>query len=318
MSTFEFKRASRQGVKPLIALYAESGCGKTYSGLLLARGIAGPNGRIGMIDSESGRGSLYADVVPGGYEVLELEAPFSPARYVQAIEALEKGGFDIGVIDSGSHEWEGIGGVLDMAGELESQGKKGLAVWKTPKMEHARMVLKLLQSRLPLIICLRAKYKSRQKGGTVIKDDYTSPIQAEDFIFEMMAHAEILPDHSIRLTKCSHPALRECFPADGKEPLSIKHGEAIARWANNPGASPEKKPVDQTATLKKDLWNETKSEHGGDKAAFSTFLRAAKLISDDEDPSTLSADRLNEVLSKVRDIKASAGEQKDENGDYTF
>ncbi len=50
-----------------------------------------------------------------------------------------------------------------------------------------------------------------------------------------MAHAEILPDHSINLTKCSHPSLRECFPAKGKGPITIQHGEALARWCANPG-----------------------------------------------------------------------------------
>ncbi len=235
------KPATRQGVKPLIGLYSESGCGKTFSSLLLARGLAGPTGKIVLIDSESGRGSLYADVIPGGYDVLELGQPFSPARYIEAIAAAEASGAAVACVDSASHEWEGLGGVLDMAGDNETRtGKPGLHNWKGPKMEHAKMMLKLLQSRLPIIVCLRAKYKTRQqkdeKGRTaIVKDDYTTPIQADDFIFEMMAHAEILPDHSINLTKCSHPSLRECFPAKGKGPITIQHGEALARWCANPG-----------------------------------------------------------------------------------
>lgn len=230
------KPATRQGVKPLIGLYSESGCGKTFSSLLIARGLVGPSGKIVMIDTESGRGSLYADVIPGGYHVLEMTEPFSPDNYVAAIKQAEEFGAGVIVIDSASHEWEGLGGVLAIAAENEAAGKKGLLVWKAPKMAHAKFMLKLLQTSTPLIVCLRAKFKSRQKGGQVIKDENTSPIQAEDFIFEMMAHAEILPDHSINLTKCSHPSLRDCFPKKG-QPISIETGEAIARWCANPGTS---------------------------------------------------------------------------------
>lgn len=234
--SFEIKPATRQGIKPLIALYSESGCGKTYSSLLLARGFVGPTGKIAMVDTESGRGSLYADVLPGGYQVLELDPPFSPQRYIEAMEAVEKSGAAIGIIDSGSHEWEGAGGVLDMAGAIEERsGKSGLHCWKEPKLAHGLWIRALLRSKLAWIVCLRAKYKSRQgkndQGKTVIiKDDHTSPIQAEDFIFEATAHAEILSDHSIILTKCSHPALRDCFPSKG--PITIAHGEALARWCN--------------------------------------------------------------------------------------
>lgn len=235
------KPATRQGIKPLIGLYSESGCGKTYSALLLARGFVGPKGKIVLADSESGRGSLYADVVPGGYDTLDIGSPFSPSKHIEVVKAVEQSGASIGILDSGSHEWEGLGGVLDMASEREaSSGKSGLHCWKVPKMEHAKFMLTLLQSTIPWIICLRAKYKSRQqkndKGKTeIVKDDYTTPIQADDFIFEMTAHAEILHDHSIRLTKCSHPSLRTCFPDKG--PIAIQHGELLAKWCQSPGVS---------------------------------------------------------------------------------
>jgi hypothetical protein len=253
MSTnFPIKKATRQNVKPLIAIYAESGCGKTMSALLMARGIAGPNGKIILADSESGRGSLYADVIPGGYETFDLCAPFSPQRYIDAIDVMEEAGADVGIIDSGSHEWEGIGGVLEMAGDNEERTKKaGLHNWKQPKLEHARFVQRLLRTKMPVIVCLRAKHKSRQtknaQGKTeIVKDDFASPIQAEDFIFEATAHLEIMPDHTIRLTKCSHPDLGKCFPEDFKRPINVSDGEAIARWSVGAAPAPSQpasKPV---------------------------------------------------------------------------
>ncbi len=259
MSEFEIKKATRVGVKPLIVPYSESGCGKTMSSLLLARGLAGPNGRIVLGDSESRRGSLYADVIPGGYETFDLTQPFSPARYIEAIDMIEASGADVGILDSGSHEWEGPGGVLDLAGDNEQKsGKSGLHNWKGPKLEHAKFVQRLLRTKIPFIVCLRAKYKSRQtkdeKGKTVIiKDEITSPIQAEDFIFEATCHFEILHDHLIRLTKCSHPSLRGCFPETG--PIEIRHGELLAQWCNAPGTVPTQQPVGDIKELKAKLWN---------------------------------------------------------------
>jgi hypothetical protein len=284
MSDFLIRPATRQGVKPLIVLYSESGCGKTFSALLLARGLAGPHGKIVMGDSESGRGSLYADIPEiGGYQTFDLAAPFSPERYVAAIDAIEDSSAAIGILDSGSHEWEGSGGVLDMAGDIEQKsGKTGLHCWRVPKFEHGHFVQRLLRTKIPFIVCLRAKYKTRQtkneNGKTVLlKDDSTSPIQAEDFIFEATCHAEILPNHSVILTKCSHPGLRDCFPKDKTEPISTKHGAALARWCAAPGVAPAPppaaaKPHDDLASLKRELWALLKDKHGDDKAKLQAWV----------------------------------------------
>lgn len=259
----EIKKATRQGIKPLIGIYGESGTGKSMSALLLARGFAG-DGRIVMIDTESGRGSLYADVIKDGYDVIELREPFSPERYVEAIKFVEESGASILVIDSASHEHEGLGGVLDMANQNEERsGKPGLHNWKAPKMSHQKFMLKLLQSSLPIIVCLRAKYKTRQtkdeRGKTaIVKDEYTSPIQSEDFIYEMTAHAEVLHNHSIILTKVSHPTLRDCFPKDKTTPITIEHGAKLAEWCNAAGKPfadlPDGKKLRNKKELELELW----------------------------------------------------------------
>lgn len=227
----------------LVGLYSESGCGKTYSALLLARGLAGPKGVITMIDTESGRGSLYADdSAIGGYQVLELDQPFSPERYIEAIDAAESAGATVIIIDSMSHEWEGIGGVTDMAAKSEqSSGRPGLHNWNKPKMEHAKMLGRILRTKAHVICCIRAKYKTRQKkdnGKTVIvKDEVTSPIQAEDFIFEMIAHAEIIPNHCAVITK-SHGDLLNLLPKSGEEPFTVQHGANLAKWCLGGKAAP--------------------------------------------------------------------------------
>ncbi len=303
MTPITIKKATRQGVKPLIDLYSESGCGKTYSSLLLARGFVGPSGKIILVDSESGRGSLYADVLPGGYEVIELNPPFSPARYIEAVEAVERSGAAIGVIDSASHEWEGEGGVCDMAAQIEARSGKGLHTWNRPKMEHGLFVRRLQRSTIPWVVCLRAKYKTRQtkvnNKTEIVKDEFTSPIQAEDFIYEATCHAEILPDHSIRLTKCSHPALRECFPKTG--PIEIKHGEAVAKWCNAPTAKPLASESPDLKRLKRELWELTLAKHNGSPQALNQWLIDEALISDTETTDDfLTVERMTGLIAKVK------------------
>jgi hypothetical protein len=305
--SFQIVKATRVGVKPLIVPFSESGCGKTMSSLLLARGLAGPDGKIVLGDSEARRGSLYADVIPGGFETFDLNAPYTPARYIEAVDEIESSGAAVGILDSGSHEWEGPGGVLDMAGENEQKsGKSGLHNWKAPKLEHAKFVQRLLRTKIPFIICLRAKYKSRQgkneQGKTVIiKDEVTSPIQAEDFIFEATCHFEILQDHSIRLTKCSHPSLRACFPTTG--PIDIKHGELLAQWCNAPGAAPSQQPVDEIKPLKAKLWKLLEPYRGAAKdwILAEGWMSEKNIIGPGEMVKEFDAPKLKRVIADLED-----------------
>ena len=300
MSDYIIKPASRKAVRPLIGLFAESGCGKTYSSLLLARGFVGEHGKIALVDSERGRGELYADVIKGGYECLQLSEPFAPANYIGAIDAVEQAGFSIGIIDSASHEWEGLGGVLDMAAEREQQsGRAGLHNWKTPKMEHAKFMLRMLQSSIPWIVCLRAKHKTRQlkeNGKTaIVKDDFTTPTQADDFIFEMTAHGEILSDHSFRLTKCSHPDLRACFP--DHQPITAEHGAKLAAWCGGVAPAPSAREI-MAAIFKRSGLAASKDKIKNAEA-LKAWLIDHGVVMDMEDLSAATLERWQEIKAAV-------------------
>lgn len=269
--SFEIKPANRKGIVPLVCLYALSGCGKTYSALLMARGLAGPKGKVVIADTQSGQANLYAEEkILGGYEVLDFKEPFGPLRFIQALDDIEAAGAAVGIIDSGSHEWEGVGGVCWQADENEERsGKAGLHNWRKPKTDHEQFIQRLQRSRIPIIICLRAKFKTRQakeNGKTIItKDDHTTEIQHEGFIYEMLVHGEIMPDHSLRLTKKMHSSLLNCFPTNA--PIAIEHGEALARWCENAGVSPDAQkpktvPLGERKAILSRLWTILKSVRG--------------------------------------------------------
>ena len=72
MGILNIAPAERAGAHLLIQLYGPPRSGKTYTALRIARGMVGPKGKIGVLDTESGRARLYSDKVPGGFVVGEL------------------------------------------------------------------------------------------------------------------------------------------------------------------------------------------------------------------------------------------------------
>src|SRR5712671_3912293 len=169
--SFEFRAAKRESVKLLIGVSGASGSGKTWSAMLLAKGLAG-TAKFAVIDTENRRASMYADYFK--FDAGDLAAPFSPDCYLEAIQAADKAGYPVIVVDSMSHEWAGDGGCLDMQ-EKELDRMAGddwkrreackMSAWIKPKMSHKAMMSKLLQVNAHVILCFRAESKIEMVRG---------------------------------------------------------------------------------------------------------------------------------------------------------
>lgn len=275
MSDFKIKPATRQGLIPLVGMYGKSGSGKTMSALLFARGLVGEKGRVALIDSESGRGSIFADIIPGGYNVIEIEPPFWPERYQSAFELAEVNA-DAVVIDSLSHEHSGEGGVLDMqeaeldrmAGEdFKKRDQCKMASWIRPKMLHKKFIQRILRAKVPLICCLRGEEKTHMvKDGTrnkVITDEFSTPLFDQRFIFELLVNFETVARNGqggfVIPRKITHPAIADLLPREDEQ-IGIKHGAAMAAWCAS-GSVPKTTPTQSQSgpspelrKLKAELW----------------------------------------------------------------
>lgn len=261
----EFRKASRKAVPMLLSISGVSGSGKTYSALKLASGLAGEKGRVGMIDAENGRGEIYADspgiiqAYPDGYEYARIDPPFSPKAYIGAIDAAEQAGITVAILDSASHEWEGIDGCCDIA---EKKKLRGLPNWSLAKLEHKRFVNRCLASKMHIIFCLRAREKVNiiEEGGkTHIVPIGIQPIAEKGFVFEMLVSLRVEEEthHAIPL-KVPEP-LVNLFP---KEALVTEEmGERIRLW--NEGGQ----PADE-GTL---LVNEARAAASNGVAAYKAF-----------------------------------------------
>lgn len=209
--------AQREAVPALVSLWGFSDSGKTYSALRLARGLVGPKGKIGIIDTENKRAKHYAGKF-GGFSHLDLQPPFTPQRYTAAFDTLVARGVNCVIVDSMSHVWEGEGGVLEQA---DNNTTNGLGKWKGPKTAYIRMVNKLLRSPVHAIFCLRAKDKYVQIGqGKKAEIQFLGqePICGKRFVYEMTVNAHMESGTRVPLSPVKIP--------DGMV-AAIKPGEFI-------------------------------------------------------------------------------------------
>jgi hypothetical protein len=238
--TFQFSPAKREQVSLLIALAGASGSGKTMSALRLAKGMA-PNGTIAFIDTEARRGLHYAEEFDFLHS--DMRPPFRPAAFIEGIRAAEAAGADVVVIDSFSMEYDGQGGIMDWADELEASGTKSPGNWKVPKGAHKKLMNALLQCRASIIFCLRADEKiriARENGKTVVEPLGWMPICEKRFMFEMTASFTLTPDRpGVPHFDLPHKLQRQhrgMFTES--QPISEESGRMLYDWARGGSAAP--------------------------------------------------------------------------------
>lgn len=232
---FELKPAKKDSVPPLIGLWGRSGSGKTYSAILLARGLVGPKGKIAVIDTENCRAKFYSDLA-GGWEHLDMQPPFSPEKYSAAFKFCEAQGAKVIVVDSMSHVWENVLESAETAVTSSGKAMQGLAKWKAPKIAHKRMMNDLIRSAIPVIFCIRAKEASKQVGsGSDMKIVQLGwqPITERNFPYEMTVDLNMTKDghYDLNASKTVPEALRGVIKEGGV--VDINMGAAIAEWAGS-------------------------------------------------------------------------------------
>lgn len=205
MSTkFQFKKATKKQVKARIAIAGPSGSGKTYTGLVAATALA-QGGQIAVIDTERGSASLYSDYFD--FDVLELEPPFSPLVYKQAIKAAEDAGYGSILIDSLSHAWEGEGGALDLADAATARQRtpNSFTAWREVTPLHREMVDAILQSKAHIVATMRSKteyaIERSTNGKTNIRKVGMAPIQRAGMEYEFTVVANMDADNRIVISK---------------------------------------------------------------------------------------------------------------------
>lgn len=163
----QLQKAERKQAIIKLALQGPSGSGKTYSSLLIAYGLVGRWDQVVVIDTENNSSHLYSHL--GSFNVLSLSEPFSPERYIEAIETCEKAGMKAVIIDSISPEWEGNGGIIETHGNMTGNS---FTNWNRVTPRHNAFVQKMLQSPCHIIATIRSKqdYVLTDKNGKMVPE----------------------------------------------------------------------------------------------------------------------------------------------------
>lgn len=220
----KLEKASRKKAKIKMALQGPSGSGKTFSSLLVAYGLCNDWSKIAVVDSENHSAELYAHL--GAYNVLNLTAPFTVEKYIQAIDVCEKAGMEVVILDSITHGWENL---LEYHSSL--QGNSFTNWGKVTPRQH-EFVQKILQSSVHIISTIRTKqdYVLNEKNGKMVPEKVgLKSIQRDGIEFEFTL--------AFDLDMKNHAAASKdrtgLFFGKPEQKLSIHTGQLIHDWCNS-------------------------------------------------------------------------------------
>jgi DNA polymerase III delta prime subunit len=211
-----FSKATKAKAKARLLLSGASGSGKTTAALELATALGG---KVALIDTEAGSASLYSDRYD--FDVLELQPPFEPERFIEAIQAAEQAGYDTVIIDSITHEWSGPGGCLDIKTRLGDRFQD----WAKVTPRHDKFVQAMLRSKCHVIATVRAKqgYAMDEKGK--VQKQGMDPQQRDGMDYEFTVVWAIAQSHMAEAQK-DRTRLFDGRPAV----LGREHGERLRAW----------------------------------------------------------------------------------------
>lgn len=223
-TTMQLRKVTRQKARIKLGLSAVSGGGKTYSALLIAFGIVGDWSKVGIIDTENNSADLYEHL--GGYNVLPLEPPYSPERYIEAIQACEDAGMEVIIIDSITHEWDGKGGCLQIQEQLGGKYQD----WAKVTPRHQAFVEAIISSKCHIITTVRRKQDyemSKDSTGKVkVEKAGLKEVTREGFEYELTVNLEL----DLRHNATSSKDRTGLFTGKPEFIPTIETGRLIANW----------------------------------------------------------------------------------------
>ena len=243
-----FVKAVKQESKLRLAIAGPSGSGKTYTSLAIATALGGP---VAFVDTEHGSASKYADLFE--FDVMEMEPPYHPDRYVAAIREAANAGYKVIVLDSLTHAWNGTGGLLDVVEEAAKRMKttNTFAAWKDATPVQNRLTDGIVSAPIHVIATMRSKQEyvleKDDRGYNQVAKKGMAPIQRDGFEYEFDVFLDMDVRNNAIVTKTRCPALTGgFFSKPGADIAGI-----LAEWLHGElaTAQPKPAPADDTKAL---------------------------------------------------------------------
>jgi len=235
--SFNLTEAKRSIAKLRLAIAGAAGSGKTYSALLIAYGLCGDWSKIAVIDTERGSANLYEHLCQGGkkYFTGQLNAPFTPKKYIDAIHACEEAGMEVIIIDSLSHAWYAEGGMLDIHSEITRRQttQNSFTAWREITPLHNKLVDAILTSPVHVIVTLRTQteyvLETDARGKQVPKKVGMKPIFRQGIDYEMTLVFDLDATHTATITKSRSTE----FPVGDQIIPDVETGKKLLAWLNS-------------------------------------------------------------------------------------
>jgi len=256
------RKAEKRQVKLKLGIQGPSGSGKTWGALALAKNLW-PEAKVMVIDTENESASLYADNFT--FDTIPLDPPFESQRYAACIDYAVENGYDVLIMDSVTHQWDGEGGILRRKEEMDRRpNANSWANWALFTPEHTSFVEKIKQAPIHIIATMRTKQEwtleKSDKGKSKPVKSGTQPIQRDGFDYEFTLVFDVQMDHKAEIDK-NRTGLFEGKIIDLADP---KVAKAIKNWlesgtpintAPQPAAvTPKPAPVPAAPAQKVDEW----------------------------------------------------------------
>lgn len=226
-----FTRAIRQKVFLKIAITGPSGSGKTYSALQLAFGLGK---RIAFLDTENGSGNLYDFLGP--YDIDDIHAPFTVAKYITGINNAVAGGYDVVIIDSLTHAWAADGGLLAQKDARDQRGGNSFSNWGDITKLYEQFKSSILQSPIHVIATMRSKQdyvlETDARGKSTPKKVGLAPVMREGIEYEFTTVFDVDMAHTAATSKD-----RTGLFTDEIARIEPGHGHRLQAWLEG-GAAP--------------------------------------------------------------------------------
>ncbi len=267
-----FKKAKKEQAKLRLALSGPSGSGKTYTALTFAKYIGK---KIAVIDTEGNSASKYANLFD--FDVVNLTS-CHPKNFIQAIDEACKYGYDVLIIDSLSHAWNGKDGILELADREKLRISNKFQVWGKISPLQTEFTNKLITAPINIISTLRVKtaYDMQEDDNGKKKPVKIglAPVQKEGIEYEFDILAEMTPDNTFIVAKTRCPELNGYV----KQQPGAETAEIIKAWLSDGEPVPAKKDDEDGGE------EEPAPVKAEPKKQFSVQTSAPK-----EDPQTISA-----------------------------
>lgn len=224
----EIKKASQKAKKLRIGISGASGFGKSFSAINLAFGITSDWEKICVIDTECSSASLYSGLGP--FNTIEINAPFTPEKFCQAIKLAEDSNMQLIIIDSISMEWNGSGGCLDIHEQLGGRFQD----WAPVKKRHQAFIDAILQSSCHIITTVRRKVEysldKDSNGRTKVFKLGTKEVTQEGFEYELDINFELINEN--HLAKATKDRLN-LYMNKPEFVINVSTGKKLISYINN-------------------------------------------------------------------------------------